>query len=75
MPSRVYRRLWLHAMSVVHGIRSFVPILLAQGDEGHVVNTASTDGFITGSSSVAIYMTGKHGVVALTEALQDPLAV
>ena len=58
----------------VHGLRSFVPILLEQGDEGHVVNTASMGGLITGSSAEAVYMTAKHGVVALTEGLQDQLA-
>lgn len=61
-------------MGVVHGIRSFVPILLEQGDEGHVVNTASMGGLITGSAPQAVYMTAKHGVVALTEGLQDQLA-
>lgn len=61
-------------MGTVHGIRSFVPILLEQGDEGHVVNTASMGGLITGSDSQAVYMTAKHGVVALTEALEHQLA-
>ena len=61
-------------MGVVHGIRSFVPTMLAQGDEAHVVNTASMGGLITGSDSQAIYMTAKHGVVALSEALQDQLS-
>ena len=61
-------------MGVVHGIRSFVPILLDQGVEGHVVNTASMGGLITGSDSQAVYMTAKHGVVALTEGLQHQLA-
>jgi short-subunit dehydrogenase len=61
-------------MGVVHGIRSFVPILLDQGEEGHVVNTSSMGGLITGSDSQAVYMTAKHGVVALTEALQEQLA-
>jgi len=61
-------------MGVVHGIRSFVPILLEQGDEGHVVNTASMGGLITGSDSQAVYMTAKHGVVALTEGLEEQLA-
>ena len=61
-------------MGVVHGIRSFVPILLAQGEEGHIVNTASMGGLITGSDSQAVYMTAKHGVVALTEGLQHQLA-
>lgn len=61
-------------MGVVHGIRSFVPILLEQGVAGHVVNTASMGGLITGSDSQAVYMTAKHGVVALTEGLQHQLA-
>ena len=60
-------------MGTVHGIRSFVPILLDQGVPGHVVNTASMGGLITGSSSEAVYMTAKHGVVALSEGLQDQL--
>ena len=61
-------------MGVVHGIRSFVPILLEQDEEGHVVNTASMGGLITGSDSQAVYMTAKHGLVAMTEALQHQLA-
>lgn len=61
-------------MGVVHGIRSFVPILLDQGVPGHVVNTASMGGLITGSGMQGVYMTAKHGVVALTEGLQDQLA-
>jgi NAD(P)-dependent dehydrogenase (short-subunit alcohol dehydrogenase family) len=61
-------------MGAVHGVRSFVPILLDQRDEGHVVNTASMGGLITGSDSQAVYMTAKHGVVALTEGLQHQLA-
>ena len=52
-------------MGTVHGIRSFVPILLEQGGEGHVVNTASMGGLITGSAPEAVYMTAKHGVAAV----------
>ncbi len=61
-------------MGTVHGIRSFVPLMLEQGEEGHIVNTASMGGLITGSDSQALYMTVKHGVVALTEGLQHQLA-
>ncbi len=32
---------------VIHGINAFVPLLLAQGDEGHVVNTSSGNGGIS----------------------------
>ncbi len=60
-------------MGVVHGLRSFVPTMLAQGDEAHIVNTASMGGLIAGADPQAIYMTAKHGVVALTEALEHQL--
>ncbi len=55
---------------VVHGIRAFVPIMLAQNEEGHVVNTASVAGLVQGNR---VYSVTKHAVVALTEALYDGL--
>ncbi|MEE8421255.1 MAG: SDR family NAD(P)-dependent oxidoreductase [Dehalococcoidia bacterium] len=53
---------------VVHGIRTFMPIMIDQDDEGHIVNTASTAGLTTGPG-LAIYGVSKHGVVRMTEAL------
>ena len=38
---------WVHGvnvMGVVHGIQSFVPRMIASGEEGHVINTSSGDG-------------------------------
>ena len=52
--------------SVLHGIRTFVPIMLDQGEEGHVVNTASSAGI---AHSSTIYNVTKHAVVAMTEYL------
>jgi NAD(P)-dependent dehydrogenase (short-subunit alcohol dehydrogenase family) len=49
---------------VIHGTRTFVPRFLEQG-EGHVVNTASLAGLITGVLSA--YSVSKHAVVALSE--------
>jgi NAD(P)-dependent dehydrogenase (short-subunit alcohol dehydrogenase family) len=57
---------------VVHGIRSFVPHLVAQGS-GHVVNVASMAGVTTGPG-LAPYLVSKHGVVALSQGLRDELA-
>jgi NAD(P)-dependent dehydrogenase (short-subunit alcohol dehydrogenase family) len=51
---------------VIHGVRSFLPRMLEQGEEGHVVNTASVAGLISGSGS-GVYSVAKHGVVRLTE--------
>jgi NAD(P)-dependent dehydrogenase (short-subunit alcohol dehydrogenase family) len=62
----------VNLMGVVHGIRSFVPRMLAQGTEGHVVTTASVAGLISGSASVP-YGAAKHAAVLATEALYAAL--
>lgn len=84
VPSGRFRPVWeypledwkwaldVNLMGVVHGIRSFVPRMLAQGTEGHVVTTASIAGLISGSASVA-YGAAKHGAVVVTEALYAAL--
>lgn len=56
---------------VIHGIEAFLPDLVA-ADDGHLVNTASMAGLITGPGS-AHYSAGKHAVVGLTEALYREL--
>ncbi|MEE4453595.1 SDR family NAD(P)-dependent oxidoreductase [Novosphingobium resinovorum] len=53
---------------VVNGIRSFVPRMIAQKRSGHVLNTASVAGFVSGAGS-AVYGASKHAVVRVTEAL------
>jgi len=58
---------------VIHGCRSFVPRLLAQGQGGHVVNTASVGGFLSGPG-LGVYCTSKYAVVGFTEALRAELA-
>ncbi len=57
--------LGVNLMGVIHGVRTFLPILLEQGD-GHIVNTASLAGLITGPDN-ALYGVTKFGVVALSE--------
>jgi NAD(P)-dependent dehydrogenase (short-subunit alcohol dehydrogenase family) len=57
---------------VVHGIRSFVPHLVAQ-NAGHVVNTASMAG-VSAGPGMAPYLASKHAVFALTEGLAAELA-
>jgi NAD(P)-dependent dehydrogenase (short-subunit alcohol dehydrogenase family) len=56
---------------VIHGIRAFVPKLVAQ-EEGHVVNTASIAGLIA-PGLVGPYVASKHAVVALSEVLARDL--
>jgi NAD(P)-dependent dehydrogenase (short-subunit alcohol dehydrogenase family) len=59
---------------VIHGIRTFVPILLRQNEPGHVVNTASMAG-LTSNPGMAVYNVTKHAVVTLTETLHGDLAL
>jgi len=56
---------------VIHGVRSFVPRLMARGG-GHVVNTASVAGLISPPGSAAYNVT-KHAVVAYSETLYHDL--
>jgi NAD(P)-dependent dehydrogenase (short-subunit alcohol dehydrogenase family) len=57
---------------VINGIRTFVPILIRQGTEGHVVNTASIAGLVP-SPTIAPYNVAKAGVVAASETLDMEL--
>lgn len=66
--------LGVNLWSVIHGIRTFVPILLEQGDEGHLVNTASIAGMLSGPGT-SDYCVTKHAVVTLSEALHHELAL
>ncbi len=65
--------LGVNLWGVIHGIRSFVPRMLEQGDKCHIVNTASILGLVGGSGE-GIYKVSKHGVVVLSETLADELA-
>jgi NAD(P)-dependent dehydrogenase (short-subunit alcohol dehydrogenase family) len=56
----------VNVWGVINGIRTFTPILLAQDEEGWIINTASIAGLGAGNS---IYSITKHTVVAMTEAL------
>ena len=58
---------------VVHGVRAFVPHLVAQ-NSGHVVNTASMAG-VSAGPCLGAYMTSKHAVVGLSEGLAADLAI
>jgi NAD(P)-dependent dehydrogenase (short-subunit alcohol dehydrogenase family) len=65
--------LGVNLWGVIHGVRTFVPIMLRQGTEGHIVNTASDNGLAT-DAFLASYDASKFGVVALSENLSRELA-
>lgn len=53
-------------MGVLYGIRAFIPRMLENSEEGHIVNTASMAGLLTGANP---YNISKHSVVCLTEGI------
>jgi len=57
---------------VINGLKIFIPRMLEQETEGHVLNLASMAGLLPYHTS-APYMVTKHAVVALTEQLQFSL--
>ncbi len=62
----------INVMGVAHGIRSFVPRMLAQKDQCHIVNTASVAGLLSVPGN-GIYCATKHAVVTMSECLQFEL--
>lgn len=64
--------LGVNLRGVIHGIRSFVPILIAQ-EEGHVLNTASMAALVS-VPLASPYVASKHAVLALSESLFHELA-
>lgn len=65
--------LGVNLWGVINGTSSFVPRMLAGGQEGHIVNTASMAGMTTGEATGGPYSATKHAVVALTESLYGEL--
>jgi NAD(P)-dependent dehydrogenase (short-subunit alcohol dehydrogenase family) len=57
---------------IVHAIRSFVPRMIDQDTECHIVNTASMGGLFTNAYS-GPYYTSKFAAVGLTECLAHDL--
>jgi len=65
--------LGVNLYGIVHGISAFVPRMLAQGTEGHVVNTGSVASFVSGPYS-SPYIVSKAAALALSECLAHDLA-
>lgn len=65
--------LGVNVWGVIHGIRVFVPRMLKQDAEGHIVNTASVAGLLS-PPGMGMYCVSKHSVVTMTECLHQDLA-
>jgi NADP-dependent 3-hydroxy acid dehydrogenase YdfG len=59
---------------VIHGIRAFLPTMVASGEEGHIVNTGSIAGMIT-APGLGAYGATKFAVVAISETLHAELTL
>lgn len=67
------RVLDVNLRSVIHGIRTFVPLLRSSGDDGYLINTASMAGFVA-VGTMAPYVATKRAVIGLSEVLALDLA-
>ncbi len=64
--------LGVNVWGVIHGIRAFVPRMLQQESEGHIVNTASVAGLLS-PPGMGSYCVSKHAVVTMSECLHQDL--
>jgi NAD(P)-dependent dehydrogenase (short-subunit alcohol dehydrogenase family) len=66
------RVLDVNLWGVIHGVRSFVPLILSSGEEGHVVNIASMAAVLP-RAQLGPYTVAKHGVLGLSDVLRAEL--
>ncbi len=67
--------LGVNLFGVIYGIKTFVPIMLEQDTECHIVNTSSIEGVLTDGIGGATYGVAKHGLLFLSERLASELEV
>jgi NAD(P)-dependent dehydrogenase (short-subunit alcohol dehydrogenase family) len=66
--------LGVNLWGVVHGAHVFIPIMLGQDVECHIVNTASLSGLVN-VPGLGVYSATKHAVLSLSETLYHELAL
>jgi len=66
--------LGVNVFGIIHAQRSFLPRMIAQGTDGHVLNTASVAAFVSAPLS-GPYVVSKCAAFSLTECLAHDLAV
>lgn len=77
-PAKLNYELWdfsigINLNGVINGVQTFMPRMFERGLGGHIVNTASGAGLVTGGSGV-LYHTAKFAVVGMSESLRNELA-
>lgn len=66
--------LGVNMWGVIHGLHAFLPKMVAHGEAGHIVNTASLAGHVS-APFMAPYGASKFAVVAISESLFHELAM
>jgi NAD(P)-dependent dehydrogenase (short-subunit alcohol dehydrogenase family) len=61
----------VNIMGVVHGVETFAPLIAAHGEGGHIVNTASGAGLVSGPQ--VQYSATKYAVVGMSEGWREQL--
>ena len=67
---------WLLGVNLygpIHFVRSFLPLMQAHGEVGHIINTASISGMAVRDRKNGAYATTKFGLVGFSEALRHDL--
>ena len=67
-----HRVIDVNLWGVIHGVHAFVQRILASGQEGHVVNTASMAA-VAAVGGIGPYTVAKHGVLGLSDVLRAEL--
>lgn len=62
----------INLWGVIHGVHAFLPYMKRNADGGHIINTSSQAGLLSGPG-FGPYCVSKYGVVALTEVLAQEL--
>ena len=65
--------LGINLMGVIYGIRTFIPIMIKQDTECHVVNISSIEGLLSNGVGGSTYGVCKHALVFLSERLTQEL--
>lgn len=66
---------WVHNVNVwgvIHGVKAFTPILIKQGEPGHIINTASLAAF-SGTGEHAPYCSSKAACLSISQSLYSEL--
>jgi NAD(P)-dependent dehydrogenase (short-subunit alcohol dehydrogenase family) len=61
----------VNIMGVVHGVETFAPLIAAHGEGGHIINTASGAGLVSGPQ--VQYSATKYAVVGMSEGWREQL--